>query len=546
MNRSFVRITCCVVALGVVSCAQQTREECVTTTSSSIVGAWSAHGPSLSVARSQFSQTRLAIHLSSGELLIPGGGTGSGAVAATDVYRNGGFTTAMNLPMARTHGAVIALDSGKALYAGGSGNVGATTIADRFNLGLNDWPFVGFTQVARAAPGAARLPDGKILIAGGGTTSAEIYDPTNSQFTLTGSLAVSRSAPLAAVLTSGKVAIFGGTSGTSAIEVYDATSGAFTSGPASAPGGLSEATAALLPDGKVLYCGGCAAPSSCAGASFAACYIFDGTTVAATGALAQGRGSHNMVALPTNKVLVVGGISNGAPLGTAAEYDPASGQWTNTGGLQTARYEATIGLLPNGQVLLAGGRTSAGTVIASTEIYDPGTPVVCKVRHPDGTWFTVADGASCAAGACQSGVCAPLPGSDAGAASDAAAEASPTPPVPPVDAGSDAPGNTASDAAAEADVPVDAGADVGAVADAGAVVDAAPDGADVSDASTIPDGGSDAAAAADSGAPNGTNCVTTTTKDGCACSTVPSRTTPRGAFAVAAFAALCLARRKRK
>jgi MYXO-CTERM domain-containing protein len=79
------------------------------------------------------------------------------------------------------------------------------------------------------------------------------------------------------------------------------------------------------------------------------------------------------------------------------------------------------------------------------------------------------------------------------------------------------------------------------------VVDAAPDGAGVSDGSTTTaDADSDAAATGDSGARSGTNCVTTEIKDGCACSTAPSPTTPRSTFALAAFAALCVARRKRK
>ncbi len=518
-------------ALGIASCSTRTHEVCVTSTSSPIVGAWSATPASLSVARSQFSQTGLAIHLSNGNILIPGGGTGGGAVAATDVYQNGAFITAMNLPMARTHAAAIALDNGAALYASGAATTGPTTIADRFNSGSNDWPYLGITQVARTAPGTARLPDGKVLIAGGGTNSAEVFNPTNSQFALTGALSVPRSGPLAAVLPSGKVAIIGGVGSAAPIEVFDATSGVFTSGPNHGPGSLTQATAALLPDGKILYCGGCGAPSTCTTPSLAACYTFDGATVSPTGALTQGRGSHNMITLPTNRVLIVGGITSGSPIGSAAEYDPTSGQWTSTGGLLTARYDATIALLPNGQVLIAGGRTSASSMLASTEIYDPGTPVVCKVRQPDGTWATLANGTACTAGTCQAGVCAPLPGSDAGAASDGAADTGPPP--PPLDAGIDAAVIPPLDAGIDA--PTDAKSD----ADANAPADAAPD------ASTDTDAGADAAT--DSGAGSrDASCTTTETKEGCSCSTVPSPTTPRSTFALAAFAALCLARRKHR
>jgi len=58
---------------------------------------------------------------------------------------------------------------------------------------------------------------------------------------------------------------------------------------------------------------------------------------------------------------------------TSAElYDSASGTWTATGSLVTARDAHTATLLPNGKVLVAGGRGTTG-VLASAELYDPAT-----------------------------------------------------------------------------------------------------------------------------------------------------------------------------
>src|SRR6516225_6679120 len=67
------------------------------------------------------------------------------------------------------------------------------------------------------------------------------------------------------------------------------------------------------------------------------------------------REHHTVVLLQNGMVLVAGGDRDGLPTTSAELYNPATGQWTNTGFLQVPRAYHTATLLPNGQVLVAGG-----------------------------------------------------------------------------------------------------------------------------------------------------------------------------------------------
>ena len=97
-------------------------------------------------------------------------------------------------------------------------------------------------------------------------------------------------------------------------------------------------------------------------------------TWTATGNLATARSFHTATLLPNGQVLVAGGGGDLFPFyrASAELYDPAAGTWTATGSLATGREVHTATLLPNGQVLVAGGFGVQRIVLASAELYDPG------------------------------------------------------------------------------------------------------------------------------------------------------------------------------
>ena len=100
-----------------------------------------------------------------------------------------------------------------------------------------------------------------------------------------------------------------------------------------------------------------------------------------TGNLVTARYGHTSTLLPNGQVLVAGGIGVGVgdiacqgqncvALASAELYDPATGMWTATGSMAFKRFGHTATLLFSGKVLVAGGFKSK-----SAELYDPATGV---------------------------------------------------------------------------------------------------------------------------------------------------------------------------
>ena len=76
--------------------------------------------------------------------------------------------------------------------------------------------------------------------------------------------------------------------------------------------------------------------------------------------------------LPNGKVLIAGGRSAAAAfLSTAELYDPKSGTFTATGSMNSARAFHSAVLLPSGKVLIVGGQSAAATFLSTAELYDP-------------------------------------------------------------------------------------------------------------------------------------------------------------------------------
>ena len=163
-----------------------------------------------------------------------------------------------------------------------------------------------------------------------------------------------------------------------------------TAGPASAQaaGGFvatsplttasSHATATLLGDGEVLVAGGQDASGNPLGSAELYSPATSLWTVTTTMPVAVTDATATLLA--DGEVLVAGGLtgSAGALVPTAASqlYDPFTGQWSTTGALLQATFDASAALSASGEVLYAGGLPSTSTTasaVQAAELYDPTT-----------------------------------------------------------------------------------------------------------------------------------------------------------------------------
>jgi large repetitive protein len=293
----------------------------------------------------------------------------------------------------------------------------------------------GNLGTARLQHTANLLPNGKVLIAGGGygpdtsdgywvADQAELFDPATGAFNSAGQ--ISRDGHTATLLQTGDVLLTGGEIGWSGYfpivsqtaEVRISSSG-LSQPTGSMAFGREEHAAALLKDGRVLITGG-VIPAGISWQAVAEAEIYDpvSRTFAPVGSMHVARAFHTATLLSNGKVLIAGGGYGNESNGRTAEifdpstgsftvtgsmfadhgygaaillpsgkvlmtggstitelYDPTTGKFTRTGDMSVARGNRTATLLRNGTVLIAGGAISPGTATATTEIYDPATGI---------------------------------------------------------------------------------------------------------------------------------------------------------------------------
>jgi N-acetylneuraminic acid mutarotase len=326
----------------------------------------------------------------------------------------------------------LVLKDGRVLIVSSSG-------AEVYDPVANRWSQAGTPAINRGNQAATLLRDGRVLVTGGidGPTgrsvpTTELYDPATNTWSAAASMAGRRYDHTATLLGDGRVLIAGGTRSTvilDSTEIYDPTSNTWSPGP-SLPSPRTGHAATLLPDGRLLVVGGNGTSDPLATAD-----LYDPLVNrwSSTNPMSTARSTLSSILLKDGRVLAIGGVpvvsgppiaelfnpqlETWSPAGSSTEptfyygaattilkdgrvficgganqtlngdglvvgyvYDPTADRWVTTTPMVQGRVSHTASLLPDGRVLVAGGRNAQvnGSGLDTTEIFDVNATVTAS------------------------------------------------------------------------------------------------------------------------------------------------------------------------
>jgi MYXO-CTERM domain-containing protein len=315
----------------------------------------------LATARANHTATRLR----DGRVLIVGGeqlaDDGSPIpLDTTELWEpaSGGLVAGPALGVARTQHTATLLPDGRVLVAGGQESDDVSRSAEIFDPETDTWTFVADPMATeRRLHSATATHAGEVVLWGGssattGSLVQERFDPLTLQFTSQGDVEYVGARPLFFPQPHSEELVRGATG-------------------ASKP---TDARAVLLPFGRVftLELGNVGAIAE----------LSDASEVFATQlrGLDHDRGDHTATVLPSGRLLLAGGryvvennIVETFPQGLVEELDPITGVSTVVGSMARLRYDHAATLLRDGRVLIVGGGSDTGGDNRVAEIYDPAT-----------------------------------------------------------------------------------------------------------------------------------------------------------------------------
>ena len=215
---------------------------------------------------------------------------------------------------------------------------------DYYDVAARRWLKGPILNYARSDAAAAALKDGRVVVFGGNfdtklLASVEIYDPARREWMMAAPMPRPRTQHTAVLLKSGRVMIVGGIDSdggpTDTTFIYDPARNSWDYGPRLTQPRFQQATV-MLANGDVLLIGG---DGLAAGTS--ELYLASEDRFVASGPLLFPRLVATAAALPDGRVVVTGGLpphmTTYSPLGSVEVWDPATGRWSEGATLSAGR-----------------------------------------------------------------------------------------------------------------------------------------------------------------------------------------------------------------
>jgi hypothetical protein len=329
----------------------------------------------------------VSVELQDGRILVIGGVDESAGVTATTNYvfdpESEAFSAFGALIDPRYFHTAVVLDNGDVLVAGGIVPQLDTPEAELIDGQTGIASTTGAPTRNRWEATATLLEDGRVLLAGGYRlqddltqtldATAELYDPATGQFALTaGPLSYARFGHSANRLPDGRVLIYGGVSSSSTPlppELYDPETQRFTAVYLPENNDRTSHVALAVQDGRIAIFGG----QDYFGRWLANNFLFDPSSdvfeplIPLSGPRTMAQGA----LLTDGRVLLAGGYRNTVDDSASTEIVSLTGAYSAEGPPMSAgRVSHTVTRLRNGRVLIIGGGNSEHPALASAEIFE--------------------------------------------------------------------------------------------------------------------------------------------------------------------------------
>lgn len=270
------------------------------------------------------------------------------------------LATGCSHPLAtpRSGHTATSLPDGDVLVVGGSNSYPGIDRVGRYDARRGRWRAAASLPEGLEAHGATALLDGRVLVVGGYGADVEhrtevlVYDPRSDRWQAVAPMKQPRSYHLVTRLLDGRVLVVSGHDSSIPPELYDPRHDTWT--PVTAPPEpLEQATLTVLRDGRVLA----------VGQAVSLLYDPREDRWRATGPMLQPRGQHTATLLPNGRVLAIGGRSiidgslSGEVLATTELYEPRGDRWLPGPRLDEGRSGHTATLV-GGVLVIAGGMPS--------------------------------------------------------------------------------------------------------------------------------------------------------------------------------------------